>query len=661
MGRMHTRSPNSLKENLHRLLTPPRLLFVFVCFNLVLGLLIAHAYGESTDEAFERQRADLALHMYAEPGDPDAAEMYLAIGNKRFYGTGQTMLFQWAETKLGPVLGTSYGTISHYLYFVSFQVAVVSLFYLMTHFTGQWTALAVSVLFGTQPLLFGHAFINPKDVPLMAIFIAVVAVGFGLAARLESYYAEQHKPLSQLFANLKRTVQDGLFPKLKQLRGWGLAFLAVLALRLLVNPLLSAVVTAIYQASLESLAGRAFRAVGGGSGSVPLADYIHKAQVLAGRGVNYVLLAFGLVLLFILLRKTRFRFSKHGWAQYWQEIKAMPPRMYIAILLAGAVWGFAVSTRVIGLAAGGIVGLYLLLRFRHRAIYPLVLYTLAAAVVCFATWPYLWVFGLPGFIESLVKFSAYTWQGNVLFEGQIFPTGTLPRDYMLKLVVLQFTAPLVVLALGGMVLSMVRLFRRQMSGLKAFILFAWLVLPVAYTVLRNTVQYDNFRQYLFVMVPLFVFAGLALEWLAGQLKHRYALLALSVLAILPGVVALVQLHPYQYIYYNAFTGGVQGAFREYELDYWLTSYQEAAEWMDGHVPEGSSILVWGGERRVTPYVEHEYTYYNPNKVDESSYDSYDYVLITTEYQLDLQYHLSAETVYAVERDGVPLVLVKRNP
>ena len=42
----------------------------------------------------------------------------------------------------------------------------------------------------------------------------------------------------------------------------------------------------------------------------------------------------------------------------------------------------------------------------------------------------------------------------------------------------------------------------------------------------------------------------------------------------------VHLHPYQYIYYNSFVGGVHGAFHNYELDYWGTSYYEAAEYVN---------------------------------------------------------------------------------
>ncbi|HKS89544.1 MAG TPA: hypothetical protein VJR70_08910, partial [Stellaceae bacterium] len=40
------------------------------------------------------------------------------------------------------------------------------------------------------------------------------------------------------------------------------------------------------------------------------------------------------------------------------------------------------------------------------------------------------------------------------------------------------------------------------------------------------------------------------------------------------VTTMVLLHPDQYVYYNAFVGGVDGAQRNFKLDYWANSYAE---------------------------------------------------------------------------------------
>jgi hypothetical protein len=40
------------------------------------------------------------------------------------------------------------------------------------------------------------------------------------------------------------------------------------------------------------------------------------------------------------------------------------------------------------------------------------------------------------------------------------------------------------------------------------------------------------------------------------------------------------LHPNQYIYYNAFVGGVEGAQRKFKMDYWANSYAEAVQGLE---------------------------------------------------------------------------------
>lgn len=40
---------------------------------------------------------------------------------------------------------------------------------------------------------------------------------------------------------------------------------------------------------------------------------------------------------------------------------------------------------------------------------------------------------------------------------------------------------------------------------------------------------------------------------------------------------MVQLHPYQYAYFNALAGGVRGADRGYMLDYWGLAFKQATD------------------------------------------------------------------------------------
>ena len=111
-------------------------------------------------------------------------------------------------------------------------------------------------------------------------------------------------------------------------------------------------------------------------------------------------------------------------------------------------------------------------------------------------------------------------------------------------------------------------------------------------------HYDNFRHVLFFIPPIFLFSGLAIERLFAKIRSRWLQGMIAVLMIIPGVYSIVDLHPYQYIYYNNYVGGVEGAFRKFESDYWWTSFKDATEFINQHAEENSRILVWGSTHIV---------------------------------------------------------------
>ena len=115
--------------------------------------------------------------------------------------------------------------------------------------------------------------------------------------------------------------------------------------------------------------------------------------------------------------------------------------------------------------------------------------------------------------------------------------------------------------------------RRQARSLELLVLTAIVVHPACPGfIVARTPLYDNFRQIFFILPPVFLMAGIVFE----RISSRFGRQRSSCSASLPGIIAGLQLHPYEYIYYNRFIGGEAGAFRRFELDYWGTSYREAA-------------------------------------------------------------------------------------
>ena len=114
----------------------------------------------------------------------------------------------------------------------------------------------------------------------------------------------------------------------------------------------------------------------------------------------------------------------------------------------------------------------------------------------------------------------------------------------------------------------------------------WFVLPLIGLVASHAPLYDNFRQVLFILPPVFMMAGYAFS----KINSPVARATLIGLCVLPGIVAGIRLHPYEYVYYNQFIGGEAGAFRRFEMDYWGTSYREAAQYLDRTAQPGGSLV-----------------------------------------------------------------------
>ena len=62
----------------------------------------------------------------------------------------------------------------------------------------------------------------------------------------------------------------------------------------------------------------------------------------------------------------------------------------------------------------------------------------------------------------------------------------------------------------------------------------------------------------------------------GQINHD-CLKSLVDSGTIPGILAYVQLHPFEYTYYNQFIGGTSQAASRFETDYWLTCYKDAVD------------------------------------------------------------------------------------
>ncbi|MGD2027154.1 MAG: hypothetical protein PVI99_04990, partial [Anaerolineales bacterium] len=344
---------------------------------------------------------------------------------------------------------------------------------------------------------------------------------------------------------------------------------------------------------------------------------------------------------------------------YAQKNRLFGKSIDLSVLLAAGVWGFAISTRVVAVAAGGIVGLYALVKLKEKVVFSLIIYTLTASIFSYISWPFLWLTGFRGLWEALITFSDFQHNRLVFFEGQEYLPSDLPARYLPKLMMLQFTVPVVILAVLGFLMGVFFVYQKKLDTSKYVLISAWFLLPMLYTTIMNTARYGNFRQYFFITPPLFIFTGLALRPVTSLFKRKAWVALLCLILSIPGLYQIIQLHPYQYLFYNEFTGGVEGAFGNYELDYWNTAYRDMMAYVNENIPAGSEVLVMGNDMRARLYATSDISLETYQAVTEEEYSNFNYVIIPT-HKLEDQLNLPVtRLIYDVQVDNISLMVIKQ--
>jgi hypothetical protein len=272
-------------------------------------------------------------------------------------------------------------------------------------------------------------------------------------------------------------------------------------------------------------------------------------------------------------------------------------------LLAGA----ALGTRVLGLLLVVYVGFAIVLylprlyspklwpdrrarwRFAIESSVRLLPALLLAYVIMILAWPWAALAPLNPF-RGLLAFSEYQYPIRTLLAGQVYEMANTPRLYVpiyilirVPLLVLFGAALAMVLALLPRLKAGAKLQRRDIALVLLTVFF-----PLACQVICHGPAFTGLRHFLFVIPALAVLAGIGLDAAVTALATRGRLAASGGLAVVTAcflwnAVTLVRLHPYESLFYNAAVGGLEGASRRYDLDYWFNSMPEALHQLEAYL------------------------------------------------------------------------------
>ncbi|HRQ22650.1 MAG TPA: hypothetical protein PLF42_04390 [Anaerolineales bacterium] len=511
------------------------ILFLLV-INLIIGLVTFRSYGLAWDEPLFYNYADALPYAYSPrewfSGDFQLERAFGASAADHANRGPAYILIARPLVSLIELLGADNASAWHLINFLTFQLGVYLFYRFMIRWVDQKAALATTALFAFQPLLWGHAFINPKDIPFLVFFLGSVLFGFELVDEMNTDPQSTNLP--------------------------------------------------IYQIPITKL------------------------------------------------------------------------------LLASFFLGIATSIRVLGPLAAILTVLYAIIRKVKLSVFfkSVWLHAVLSILVMFATWPYLWLDPIGKFIEVFVFMSDNPTTLNVLFAGNNYQADQVPLRYLPLLLGWTLTEPVWILFAVGLVIAFWKS-DNQCRFVLALILL-WFLIPLAYVLLRRPSLYDGYRHFLFILPPIFVFAGFAFEKIFDLLKRDWLRLGSVAILLLFGIIPAVQLHPYQYAYYNSFAGGVHGVFRNYETEYWLTCYREAVLQFNEKVPAGTQLFV-----RREPYIAAYFA--SPDitirdfRTEQNDMQPGDYYLANSRSNEDLRFLRDEPNFIEISRMGATFCVIKQMP
>jgi 4-amino-4-deoxy-L-arabinose transferase-like glycosyltransferase len=480
--------------------------------------------------------------------------------------------------------------IRHFINFLAFQVAILGFFFLARRILADGPALLAALLFAYQPVLFGHGFINQKDIPLLALFILAVLFGFRLVDRMGAANAGM---AAMDVHDADRSFLGDFVVGWRSV-GWRmrLAFLLLSIMGLLVSMDLvwgsvllgtaSSILTSAYRGEAWGPINGLFAAIAQDAHKTPLASYIDKVQVIFGW--MRIVGSYAVFLPAFALGK---RIVASGRGNRFPA-----PGVKWPLIASSLALGLAISVRPVGAMAGALVSLALLVRHGRKSLPLVASYWVVALSISYLTWPNLWEDPVNRFLQSLrllAEFPAHA----VLFRGVIHSSRELPWDYLPTLLGVQLTEPVLLLLIPGLFVASRALFKDARGQLFLLVACLWILLPFLGSVVFRLPLYDNFRQVLFALPPLFLIAGLAIDRAWSLARLPIARIALTGLLLSPGLAGIMELRPYEYVYYNQLIGGTNGAAGLFPHDYWCTSSREAMEWVNEAAPKGVRVAIYG--------------------------------------------------------------------
>lgn len=342
---------------------------------------------------------------------------------------------------------------------------------------------------------------------------------------------------------------------------------------------------------------------------------------------------------------------------YWFA-KAFASQKRSHFIILGLFLGYMINIRIAGfvLASSAIGFLFLDLLVESRKMRSLnknilnnfLLLTASFVLMAFVMWPLVWNDTFENIQFVFKRMSSFRWDGAVLLGGKFYDSHNMPWFYFFWC--FGVTNPLVYVILGtiSLLILVYKLLRSPFTFLlngpeRSLTLYLLCFTgPLVLIILLHSVIFDNWRHVYFLYAPFVLILIHGIDQL-NKTKLKWLINVSIISSFLFVVIFTIINFPHQHVYYNNLVSHETDFLRKnYERDYWGTSYKQALEYILNtdqrdsirvgvanspgtinrlaldHPKKGKIIECWMGEADyfITEYRRHpqEYEEYNGKKV-----------------------------------------------
>jgi hypothetical protein len=293
----------------------------------------------------------------------------------------------------------------------------------------------------------------------------------------------------------------------------------------------------------------------------------------------------------------------------YSMLKFLEVRSFRYLFIHALVCSLAINARIVGIVLPFVTVLVALLSLRGHNFLSwiksigiiLLLWGVLTIVFTILLWPFLWEDPVRSFIYSFNGMKRFRWDGQLLYWGKLVWASELPWHYTLSQILVTTPVLYSILFLIGFFCTLTTVAKRRFLKLKsnceknsiAFLLL--FIIPLISVIYFHSILYNGWRQMYFIYPAILLVSLIGLENLfrlilliKDRLK-RMILLSAAYLAIVISLSStayfLVNMHPFQYIYFNRLAGA--DPLRNFDGDYFGLSYKTALNYLANNFTDDS--------------------------------------------------------------------------